>query len=173
MAAPTRRPSKTEKSEFRIPPLTSLIDTVTIIMFYLMTQMSTTAVFEPMVASVPQSSAIEAASKGITFGIDKQGLFQETDAGGTAKKTMLADAGTMGSSDFELPTLRAVLDDARNKAERRKQPLPNITLQVDSTINYNWVLKVMNIAGELTYKKVNFIVVNPNPNAAKAGGKEG
>ncbi len=162
--APTKRPSKTKSNEFKRPPLTSLIDTVTIIMFYLMTQMGTSAITNPMVPSVPYSNSKEEAQKGVTFGLDKTGLYQEKVDFKTNNpyKEKLADVETLQSMDFELPRFQAVLEEAKLTAERLKTPLPNLTVQVDSMITYHWVLKLMNIASSMQYKKVDFIVVNPS-----------
>ena len=163
-SAPTKRPSKSKSNEYKMPPLTSLIDTVTIIMFFLMTQMSTTAMTNPMVASVPNSNSKEEATKGVVFGLDKTGLYQEkVDIKTNAPyKERLADAPTMESPEFEVPRFKAVLEDVKITAERLKTPVPNLTIEIDSMITYHWVLKLMNVASSMEYKKVDFIVVNPN-----------
>ena len=165
MAAPSKRKrfSKTKNAAFKRPPLTSLIDTVTIIMFYLMTQMGSSAVTNPMVGSVPNSDSKEGATKGVTFGLDKTGLYLErTDINtNETKKEMLADPATMDGPDLAVPRFQAVLEQSVKVSNAQNVALPNLTVQIDSMITYQWVLKLMNTASALQFKKVDIIVVNP------------
>ena len=156
--SPTKR-VKDKTKDFKIPPLTSLIDAVTIIMFFLMTLISTNAVMDPIVSALPKANSDVAATKGVVFGLDRNGLFLDKGTEAKVRKVQLADASAMGGAEKDLPALNAVLEEEKTKADRRKIPLPNLTVQIDSMISYSWVLKLVDAAGAMQYKKMDIIVV--------------
>ncbi|MCX7835472.1 MAG: biopolymer transporter ExbD [bacterium] len=158
--SPTKR-VKNKTKEFKMPPLTSLMDAITILTFFLLTQMSTSTILHPLIESVPKSTVENEVVKGLVLGLDRSGLFQ--DLGQTVKeeqrKILLASPSEMESPELDIPALTAVLSDEIQRTQARGLPPHTITLMVDSLIKYSWVLKVINTAGNLNYPKIDFVVL--------------
>lgn len=158
--SPTKR-VKNKTKEFKMPPLTSLMDAITILTFFLLTQISTSSILNPLIDSVPTSTVDNEVVKGLVLVLDNTGLFQ--DLGQTVKedqrKVLLATFEEMESSDLEIPNLTAVLSDELQRTQARGIPPHTITLMVDSLAKYNWVLKIINTAGNLNYPKIDFVVL--------------
>ena len=161
MAAPPTKRVKNRKTNFYMPPLTSLMDAITILTFFLLTQMSASTVMNPIVEKMALSTSQIDAEKGIVFGLDKFGFYFDKATGGPAeqRKIILADATQMMSPDVDIPNFRAMLEEEKMKFQTRKIPLPSVTVEIDSTVEYNWVLKVINTVGLAEYSKMNFVVL--------------
>lgn len=161
--SPTKR-VKNKTKDFAMPPLTSLMDAITILTFFLLTQMSTSSILNPLVGSVPKSTVSNDVVTGIVLGIDNTGLFQ--DLGNTVpedqRKILLSPLSDLESDALDLPSLSAVLSEELDRTQARGIPPHPVTLMVDSLVKYNWVLKVINTAGNLHYPKIDFVVLTGN-----------
>ncbi|MDK9698732.1 MAG: biopolymer transporter ExbD [bacterium] len=161
MASPPTKRTKNRKSKFDMPPLTSLMDAITILTFFLLTQMSASTVLNPIVPNMALSTSQVDAEKGILFGLDKYGFYYDKGTGGSTdqRKVILADPAQLMSPDVDIPNFRAMLEEEKAKFETRRIPLPSVTVEIDSMVEYNWVLKVINTVGLAEYSKMNFVVL--------------
>lgn len=143
-----------------MPPLTSLMDAITILTFFLLTQMSATTIMKPLVPNMPQSTSQVDAEKGILFGLDKTGFYRDIGKGTDAeRKVMLASPQELASGETILGNFKAALDEEKAKFDLRKIPAPPVTVEIDSMAEYNWVLKVINTVGLSEFNKMNFVVL--------------
>jgi biopolymer transport protein ExbD len=161
-------PSKAKKNPKREAgglSMTSMMDMMTIILLFLLVNMSTSG-------SVTQPSAyldLPTASRDLTVKKDLALLVTcNPNLGAPAgvledmvdNPRLLSSINELESDVMILPTLESYLNEKRDFQIRAGMPFKGVvTIQSDKAVPYDWILKVINTCGQSEFSTIDFIVV--------------
>jgi len=147
--------------------LTSMMDMMTIILLFLLKSLSTSgAIMQPSrFVDLPSARRDMESKKMMSILVNPEyGILQgEADISGSAPSPadIISGADELNSEDvIVLPGLDAYLSEHRERAKTLATGFTGqVTVQCDSAVTYDWLLKVISTCGQNAYATIDFVVI--------------
>lgn len=158
--APTKGKKHLRKQSGELS-LTSMMDMMTIILLFLLKSFSTSGALmqqSKFVDNLPYSVREVDPKKGLQIVVNKS---QGVILGDTEVAEILSPANELNDPDMVvLAGLQRYLDEQRERSMRLPTGFNgSITIQCDSAVTYDWLLKVINTCGQTEFANIDFVVI--------------
>ena len=141
--------------------LTSMMDMMTIILLFLLKNISTSgALLKPSpYLELPVSIRDMEPRKEVSILVTREGILEDVDEGKPINK--ISDRAELEDpANTVIPSLEKFYEDHKEFSKKLGQRFTGVTtIQCDKEISYDWLLKVINTCGQTEYSTIDFLII--------------